>query len=159
MTMITLMMMTVAMTMLMTMMTSRAEIAASSVGSGFYEACLAFHTTTNKVSMLQHMMMMMMMMMTLVPFWQLPFFSFSFVPKRQPSKIWRFSSVYGHSLFGQLAFWAYCQLTRIMIMKFWCFADEIAWIVFDMGENTKNRELNLMDGTVGDGDGSWNCWW
>ena len=25
-----------------------------------------------------------------------------------------------------------------------------------MGENTKNRELNLMDGTVGDGDGSRN---
>ena len=27
----------------------RPEIAASSIGSGYYEACLAFHTTTNKV--------------------------------------------------------------------------------------------------------------
>ena len=85
MTMITLMMMTVAMTMLMTMMTSRAEIAASSVGSGFYEACLAFHTTTNKVSMLQHMMMMMMMM-TLVPFWQLPFSVSVLCQKDNPQK-------------------------------------------------------------------------
>ena len=38
----------------------RTEIAASSVGSGFYEACLAFHTTTNKVSWLQHMIIMEM---------------------------------------------------------------------------------------------------
>jgi len=29
---------------------TRTEIAASSVGSGFYEACLAFHTTTNKTA-------------------------------------------------------------------------------------------------------------
>ena len=41
--------------MLMLMMAmGRAEIAASSVGSGFYEACLAFHTTTNKVCVHEH---------------------------------------------------------------------------------------------------------
>ena len=51
-------MLMLAMTMTVTM--GRAEIAASSVGSGFYEACLAFHTTTNKVSWLQHMIIMEM---------------------------------------------------------------------------------------------------
>ena len=35
--------------MMMMMGVARAEIGASSVGTGFYEACLAFHTTTNKV--------------------------------------------------------------------------------------------------------------
>ena len=40
--------------MTMTMTVGRAEIAASSVGSGYYEACLAFHTTTNKVCLLDH---------------------------------------------------------------------------------------------------------
>ena len=43
--------MTMAMMMMMMMVVvARAEIGASSVGTGFYEACLAFHTTTNKVS-------------------------------------------------------------------------------------------------------------
>ena len=54
--------MTMAMMMMMMVVVARAEIGASSVGTGFYEACLAFHTTTNKVSAHAPAFKMMMIM-------------------------------------------------------------------------------------------------